>query len=131
MRMWGIDPSLLCQKHLIGEHGEIHKHRHNFIKKHKITNRITPIVQIEPENMQKRHDELVLEMLKRGYKHNSPYEQPDLSYLKAEERYAQIDINISIADLTNRCVECAQKMIKNDNFISVNNNTIRPNNIYI
>ena len=58
MRMWGIDPKFLCQKHLIGEHGEIHKHRHNFVKKHKITKRITPIVQIEPENMQKRHEDL-------------------------------------------------------------------------
>lgn len=113
MRMWCIDPSLLCQKHLIGEHGEIHKHKHNFIKKHKITKRIAPIVQIEPENMQKRHDELVLEMLKRGYKHNSPYEQPDLSHLIGKERYAQIDINISINDLINRCAECAKKINKN------------------
>ena len=49
MRMWGIDAKLLCKKHLIGEHGEIHKHRHNFVKQHKITKRISPIVQIEPE----------------------------------------------------------------------------------
>jgi len=108
MRMWGIDPKFLCQKHLIGEHGEIHKHRHIFVKKYKITKRITPIVQIEPENMQKRHDELVLEMLKRGYNHNSPYEQPNLSYLNNNERYAQININISIKDLINRCPECAK-----------------------
>ena len=106
--MWGIDPKFLCQKHLIGEHGEIHKHRHIFVKKYKITKRITPIVQIEPENMQKRHDELVLEMLKRGYNHNSPYEQPNLSYLNNNERYAQININISIKDLINRCPECAK-----------------------
>ena len=111
MRMWGIDPILLCQKHLIGEHGEIHKHRHNFIKKHKIAKRISPIVQIEPENMQKRHDELVLEMLKRGYNHNSPYEHPDLSHLKTEERYAKIDINISIKDLFDRCPECSRKIL--------------------
>ena len=111
MRMWGIDPILLCQKHLIGEHGEIHKHRHNFIKKHKIAKRISPIVQIEPENMQKRHDELVLEMLTRGYNHNSPYEQPDLSHLKTEERYAKIDINISIKDLFDRCPECSRKIL--------------------
>lgn len=111
MRMWGIDPNLLCKQHLLGEHGEIHKHRHNFVKKHKITKRISPIVQIEPENMQKRHNELALEMLKRGYNHNSPYEQPDISYLIPEERYAKIDINISISDLINRCPEC-EKTIK-------------------
>ena len=108
--MWGIDPSLLCKQHLLGEHGEIHKHRPNFVKKHKITKRISPIVQIEPENMQKRHDELALEMLKRGYNHNSPYEQPDISYLKSEERYAKIDKNISINNLINRCSECTKKL---------------------
>lgn len=108
--MWGINPSLLCKQHLLGEHGEIHKHRHNFVKKHKITKRISPVVQIEPENMQIRHDELVLEMLKRGYNHNSPYEQPDISYLKSEERYAKIDKNISINDLINRCPECTKNL---------------------
>lgn len=110
--MWGIDPSLLCKNHLLGEHGEIHKHRHNFVKKHKITNRISPVVQIEPENMQKRHDELALEMLKRGYNHKSPYEQPDISYLCYEERYAKIDNNISIIDLIDRCTECSKNLIK-------------------
>lgn len=108
--MWGIDPSYLCKKHLIGEHGEIHKHRHNFIKKHKITKRISPIVQIEPENMQKRHDELANEMIKRGYNHNSPYEQPDISYLPINERYAKIDIINSINDLSNRCPECKKRL---------------------
>lgn len=110
MRMWGINPELLCRNHLLGEHNEIHKHRHNFEKKHKITKRIFPIVQIEPQNMKKRHDELVAEMIKRNYNHNSPYEQPDISYLKPEERYARINENISISDLINRCPECAKRI---------------------
>lgn len=112
MRMWGINPEFLCKKHLIGEHGEIHKHRHNFEKKHKITKRIKPIVQIEPQNMEKRHEQLAEEMLKRGYNHKSPYTLPDLSYLSNEERYAKIDIYNSIEDLSNRCPEC-KKRIKN------------------
>lgn len=110
MRMWGINPELLCKKHLLGEHGEIHKHRHNFVKQHRIAKRISPVVQIAPEQMQKRHDELAHEMLNRGYNHKSPYEQPDLSYLKNEERYAEIDINVSILDLVLRCDECAKKL---------------------
>ena len=65
MRMWMISPGLLCNKHLIGEHGDIHKHRHNFVKKHSISGRLSPIVQIEPSSMEKRHDELTLEMEKR------------------------------------------------------------------
>jgi hypothetical protein len=112
MRMWGINPKFLCRKHLLGEHNEIHKHRHNFVKKHRITKRISPIVQIEPENMKKRHDELAKEMIDRGYNHKSPYAQPDLSHLIDNERYAKIDVNISIRDLIQRCPEC-EKRIKN------------------
>lgn len=110
MRMWGVNPKLLCRQHLLGEHNEIHKHRHNFVKKHSIAKRISPVVQIEPENMKKRHDELVEEMIARGYNHNSPYEQPDLSHLTSEERYAKIEIGISIADLRNRCPECTKRI---------------------
>jgi hypothetical protein len=110
MRMWGINPKLLCRQHLLGEHNEIHKHRHNFVKHHSIAKRISPVVQIEPENMKKRHDEIVAEMIDRGYNHNSPYEQPDLSYLKSEEKYAKISLDVSITDLRNRCPECTKRI---------------------
>jgi len=35
MRMWMVDPRLLCNQHLIGEHGEIHKFLPSFRKGHK------------------------------------------------------------------------------------------------
>lgn len=110
MRMWMIKPELLCGKHLLGEHGEIHKHRHNFEKKHKITKRISPVVQIEPASMEVRHNALAVEMIARGFNHNSPYEQPDLSHLNNEERFAKADLSISILDLKNRCPECANRI---------------------
>lgn len=110
--MWMIEPNLLCRKHLLGEHGEIHKHRHNFVKHHKIDRRISPIVQIEPMSMGKRHDDLAKEMIKRGYNHNSPYIQPDISYLKKEQQEATVDIDLSYLDLSSRCPECL-KNIKN------------------
>jgi len=109
-----INPKLLCRKHLLGEHGEIHKHRHNFEKHHKIDRRISPVVQIEPKSMQTRHDELAMEMLRRGFNHKSPYEQPDISYLPEHQRFAEVDLDISIDDLINRCPECF-KNIKNGN----------------
>jgi len=110
MRMWMIDPKLLCQKHLLGEHGEIHKHRHNFVKQHSITKRISPVVQIEPSAMQTRHNELAKEMLRRNMNHQSSFEQPDISYLPSNERYAVVDVNNSILDLMNRCPECKKRI---------------------
>lgn len=110
MRMWMINPKLLCRKHLLGEHGEIHKHRHNFVKMHRISGRIFPVVLIEPESMKTRHDELADEMLRRGYNHNSPYEQPDLSHLSYEERYAKADSEYNLSDLSARCPDCRKNI---------------------
>ena len=110
MRMWMLDPKILCRNHLLGEHNEIHKHKHNFEKHHSISGRISPIVLIEPNSMQEQHDELVQEMLDRGYNHNSPYQQPDLSYLKDSERYAKVDLDYNLNDLCNRCPECRKRI---------------------
>jgi hypothetical protein len=100
----------MCNKHLLGEHGEIHKHRHNFEKKHSIKGRIEPVTQIEPVNMAKRHDELVDEMQKRGMNHKSLYELPDLSYLPEEQINAKVNLETSFTDLMNRCLDCKRKM---------------------
>jgi Pyrimidine dimer DNA glycosylase len=66
MRMWCINPRLLCDKHLLGEHGEIHKHRHNFVKRHSIAGRVYPVAQIEPLSMADRHEVLAQEMANIG-----------------------------------------------------------------
>ena len=46
------------------------------VKHYSITGRIFPIVQIEPASMEIRHNEIEAEMQRRGFNHNSPYEQP-------------------------------------------------------
>lgn len=101
--MWMVDPKLLCRQHLLGEHNEIHKHKPSFVKKHSMTGRIG---QIEPLMMRQRHDELAKEMLRRRYNHNSPYEQPDISYLPNNVIHSKVDINLSIKELGRRCNQC-------------------------
>lgn len=113
MRMWMIDAKLLCNKHLIGEHGEIHKHKHNFEKGHSIHGRIFPIVQIEPLSMKTRHDELSQEMINRKMNHKSPYIMPDLSKYSDEYRNAKVNIKNSKVDLSNRCEVCKNKIMSN------------------
>jgi len=103
MRMWMIDPKKMCDRHLLGEHGEIHKFRHVFTKKHKIAGRFG---QIEPAKMEERHNELAQEMLRRGMNHNSPYVQPDLSHLSKHDRFGTVNVSVSIADLCYRCTAC-------------------------
>ena len=112
MRMWMIDPEKLCRKHLLGEHGELHKFLPSFRKKFKVTNRVSPVVQIELSSYKKRHDELASEMLKRGMNHKSPIEElPDFSYLPKDHFNAKVDITNSIKDLKQRCDQCSERLI--------------------
>jgi hypothetical protein len=108
MRMWMTPPEKLCINHLLGEHFEHHKHRHSFEKGHRVDGRLYPVVQIEPSSMEARHNELAREMLRRGYKHNSPYTQPDLSKYPAWVREAKVDPAVSLEDLCNRCPACRE-----------------------
>lgn len=76
MRMWMVDPTLMCKKHLLGEHGELHKFMHNWEKRHRIDGRLAGNA-MEPLSYKARHDVLADEMLARNYNHKSPLEQPD------------------------------------------------------
>ncbi len=95
------NPRFMCRKHLLGEHGELHKFRHMFIKGHRIEGRRG---QIEPAAMKYRHDELAREMVRRGYRHESPYEQPDLSGYDLAG--FTVDRAESTKELFKRCCDC-------------------------
>jgi len=107
MRMWMVDPRLLCRKHLLGEHGEIHKHRWCFERGHRMDKRVETNA-IEPGSMEKRHDELAAEMCRRGYRHNSPYEQPDLAHYSDRIKSAVVDKAASLVMLLDRCPDCRE-----------------------
>lgn len=71
MRMWLVDPELMCRNHLLGEHLELHilagclnrgKNIRGFIEQGLV----------DPTLICKRHAELVTEMERRGYSHSSP-----------------------------------------------------------
>lgn len=106
MRMWMVNPKLLCKNHLLGEHGEIHKHRHVFIKGWSIAGRKG---QIDPSQMAARHTQLSLEMIERGMKHQSPYQQPDLSIYDLEG--FTVDVNKSVKELAKKCPKCRERII--------------------
>ncbi len=73
MRVWDIEPSLLCQKHLLGEHRELHaiwsiitKNKKGY-SKHPETKRWVGKLKA----LYIRHQKLVVEMKRRGYSHRS------------------------------------------------------------
>ena len=104
MRMWGVNPKYLCDRHLLGEHGEMHKHLPSFFKGYKVERRFTPIIQIQFIGYEERHDSLAEEMLRRGMRHNSPLpELPDFKRLYPEYYHLKVDIDFNVIDLNSRC----------------------------
>lgn len=73
MRIWDINPRYLCRKHLLAEHRELHG-LWNILTKHKGKGGYS----LHPETLRwvnkkkalySRHEKLVKEFFRRGYKH--------------------------------------------------------------
>jgi hypothetical protein len=74
MRIWDVDPALLCRSHLLGEHRELHaiwvvltQDRRGY-RNHPETRRWEGRLGA----LYTRHEALVAEMTARGYAHRSP-----------------------------------------------------------
>ena len=70
MRMWMINPKILCKQHLLGEHVEIHM-LVGTINLNKSINGYIKKGLVEVHNLYSRHEELVEEMKNRRFNHFS------------------------------------------------------------
>lgn len=79
MRVWDIHPKHLCRKHLLGEHRELHG-LWNILTKHQGKGGYSQ----HPETLRwvgkehalyLRHEALVQEFTRRGYRHHTPLDQ--------------------------------------------------------
>lgn len=102
MRMWNVDPSKMCNKHLLGEHVELHM-LIGCIKKNKSLKGFVENKLVEIHNIIERHEDLVLEILNRGMKHKSPI---DDSVQLWEE--GKVDREKNLIELKRRCVRCRE-----------------------
>lgn len=86
MRVWDISPSKLCRNHLLGEHRELHAIWVVITDNRKGYS-------LHPETIRwkgklkalyHRHEELVEEMTRRGYNHNSPLDKLKATGVKTQ-----------------------------------------------
>ena len=105
MRMWLIDPKILCKNHLLGEHNELHK-LVGAINKGKNLKGYYEKKLVDPMLMYFRHHQLVREMLDRNYNHKS--ELPLINY-KDVPYDIRIDLDKNLLDLLSRCEECRKR----------------------
>lgn len=99
MRMWNVPTNIMCRRHLLGEHLETHMFLGSIKKGINLSGYIRNHL-VEVHNLKNRHDELVLEMKNRGYKHNSPME--DYPFWVE----GKINPTESLNLLLSRCSEC-------------------------
>lgn len=104
MRQWLVDPKLLCDRHLLGEHVESHMFLGTLKKKVSIKGYIEKGL-LQVELLKSRHDELVEEMEKRGMVHKSPFE---IDFPLWQE--GSISIENNIQELKRRCQECRKRI---------------------
>lgn len=103
--MWKVNPALMCQKHLLGEHGEMHMFVGSINAGISLRGYIDGSL-VETHNIRARHTALVFEMLQRGLSHKSPL--PDFDVPMAGE----IDPLFSFQELIKRCPACSKRFQK-------------------
>lgn len=77
MRIWDISPKKLCRNHLLGEHNELHA-IWNIITQDKKGYSRHPEVKRWKGKLKAlylKHEEIVVEMSRRGYNHESPLDK--------------------------------------------------------
>lgn len=111
MRMWMIEPKILCRKHLLGEHVELHMLVGSIKRKKRLDGFVRNGL-LELGSLAERHNDLVAEMTKRGYNHASPLDVPDISYLSNNVVDAKVDREAALKDLLERCDECKQNELE-------------------
>lgn len=99
-----VPTHLMCNKHLLGEHVEIHMISGCILRGKSLKGYINNGL-VNPQEIYSRHAELVDEMLKRGFNHNS-----QLPYLEIWKSYDFYPINKeeNLKELSRRCTRCAK-----------------------
>jgi len=103
MRMWMVDPKILCRQHLLGEHNELHMFAGSIAKGISMKGYIEKGL-VEISSIKSRHQELALEMERRGYKHQSSLKE-FTSYHAGKVSPAK-----SMTDLICRCQICKENL---------------------
>ncbi len=83
VRIWCVPVSELDRQHLLGEHAELHCIVGALLGKYKAYRNHPETLRFQDhiEQLYTRHSDQVLELLKRGYHHNSPLPKGTESYV--------------------------------------------------
>jgi hypothetical protein len=107
--MWLVDPEIMCRKHLLGEHLELHMLLGAMQKGKSVKGYIDSDI-FEPKSLFSRHTELKVEMKIRGYNHTTEMSRSNV--LETINRLPESQLNhrmnkkASLKVLLSRCEDC-------------------------
>lgn len=101
-----VDPRIMCRQHLLGEHAELHAFVGAISRGHSVKGYLENGL-LELQSLYSRHEELVKEMERRGFRHASPL----VEKWKQAERLGAINREKSFKLLINRCSRCREKSV--------------------
>ena len=101
--MYNLYPTLLCDRHLLKEHMDIHMFKRALDLKVDICQEIKE-GKIETHNLIKRHNELMVEIEARGYIHNTPIGKGEY------KEQGKVDKTKVVAYLAIFCEDCKKRL---------------------
>ena len=104
MRMWMVYPKLMCDRHLLGEHVEIHMLAGALAKGKSVEGYLAKGL-LAPQCLFKRHWDLVVEMTGRGFKHVAP-----LRTFAGPAPSGAVNKDASLRELARRCRRCRRRI---------------------
>lgn len=119
-----LNPQIMCRQHLIAEHLECSAMCLGILKRKCKIDGFIRSNAIEILSAKERHDELVEEMLRRGYNHNSPFIgiPDDLLLYYSKEAKFRVNRKESLKLLLGRCENC--RKLYNFNFRHIHSSRI-------
>lgn len=108
-----VDPKIMCDQHLLGEHLETHMFLGSLKKNTKLDGYADSNC-LELLSLKDRHDSLVKEMESRGMKHNSRFDTKRMISVysisqSTKVKQSKIDSKKSRELLLSRCPDCLMK----------------------
>jgi len=101
--MWLVPARFMCDKHLLGEHLELHMFVGSIKKGISMGGYLDGL--LDTSKLLSRHKELVQEMQRRGMRHVSP-----LSFIPFKKE-GWVDVIESFCILSERCPYCRSRMV--------------------
>ncbi len=107
MRIWDVPPERLCRNHLLGEHSELHGIWSILTKGKKGFAHHPEVVRWRGKlkALYKKHEEIVTEMERRGFRHQSPLD-PSLATGVGKQDELVDSVQEQLRILTSKGCEC-------------------------